>query len=227
MIVRVFVEGISDLPTVREIFVRGLGQVQGSTFQVFPHRGKGKLPSDIRGKPNALDTTLLGQLPAKLRAYGRSKPDDPVLILIDLDRDNHRNMLSKLKKSLKKIHPKPKMILFRFAVEEVESWFLADSDAIKKAYPHADMSIVHAVSPDEIVGAWETLARSLKLDPSICTGVEKEEWAIEISPHLNLDTATSPSLRKFIRGAKIMTGMHKRGTPHTLSIASRSRITGR
>lgn len=204
MIVRIFVEGLSDLPTVREIFVRGLGQVQGSNFQLFHHRGKGTLPPNLKAKPNPLDTTLLGQLPAKLRAYGRSRPNDPILILMDLDNDNVRGLTAKLKKALKDINPKPKLILFRFAVEEVESWFLADAKAIKKAYPHVDLSILGGVPPDAIVGAWEVLAKSLNLDPSLCTGVEKEEWAKEISPHLDFDAPNSPSLRKFIRGAKLI-----------------------
>jgi len=204
MIVRVFVEGLSDLPTIREIFVRGLGQVQGSNFQLFHHRGKGNLPANLRAKPNPLDTTLLGQLPAKLRAYGRSRPNDPVLILMDLDNDSIRGLLTKLKKALLAIHPKPKLILFRFAIEEVESWFIADAKAVKKAYPNADLSVIAGVPPDAIVGAWETLARSLNMDPSLCTGVEKEEWAMEISPHLDLDAPKSPSLRKFVRGAKVM-----------------------
>jgi hypothetical protein len=206
MIVRIFVEGTSDVPTVREIFVRGLGQVQGSNFQIYAHRGKGKLPKYLKAKPNALDMTLLGQLPAKLRAYGRSRPNDPILVLVDLDRDNLEIALAKLKKALKVIKPKPKRILFRFAIEEVESWFIADHGAVKKAYPHVDISVIRPITPDSIVGAWEKLAESLKLAPSLCTGVDKEEWAQQISPHLNLELPTSPSMKKFIEGAKFLAG---------------------
>lgn len=35
MILRVLVEGTSDVPVVREALVRGLGRVQGTDFQVF------------------------------------------------------------------------------------------------------------------------------------------------------------------------------------------------
>jgi hypothetical protein len=136
-----------------------------------------------------------------LRAYGRSKPDDPVLVLIDADRDNVRALHRELQESLLQIRPKPKMIMFRIAVEEIESWFISDPLAIQNAYPHANVPALRAIRPDEVVGAWEALATSLSLNPSDCTGVEKEEWAKEISPYLDLENPISPSLRRFIKGA--------------------------
>ena len=96
MIVRVLVEGTSDVPTVREVFVRDFGQVQGSDFQIYWHRGKGRLPQDLAAPPNARDATLLGLLPAKLRAYGKASPDDPVVVLVDADRDNWKMLKAQL-----------------------------------------------------------------------------------------------------------------------------------
>ena len=70
MILRVLVEGTSDVPVVREALVRGLGRVQGTDFQVFWHKGKGRLPANPLGPPAARDETLLGQLAALIVSLG-------------------------------------------------------------------------------------------------------------------------------------------------------------
>src|SRR5438445_2152249 len=184
MIVRVLVEGTSDVPIVREVFVRGLGQTQGSNFQVFWHRGKGRLPADPAAPPSPRDTSLLGLLPAKLRALGKADPNDPVVVLLDADRDDCVTLKAQLITMLGDLGTRPNEVLFRIAVEELESWFLADIPAILNAYPSANTPTLRAVPIDGVVGAWEELAKALGLDPSQCTGADKEDWAREISPYL-------------------------------------------
>jgi hypothetical protein len=90
--------------------------------------------------------------------------------------------------------------LFRLAIEEIESWFIADPAAVLAAYPKALVSRLRKISPDAIVGAWEALAGALKIDPRQVTGESKHEWATRTSPHLDLKNSASPSLHKLIEG---------------------------
>jgi hypothetical protein len=100
----------------------------------------------------------------------------------------------------KKLNPKPPKVLFRIAVEETESWFIADTDAVSAAYPHANITQLLMIPPDSVVGAWEELAKSLGLNPTKCSGADKEDWAKAISPKLDLTNPKSPSLATFVEG---------------------------
>jgi hypothetical protein len=206
MILRVLVEGTSDVPVVREVLVRGLGRVQGTDFQVYWHKGKGQLPADPLSKPAPRDETLLGQLPAKLRAFGKDDPASPVIVLVDADRDDCLTLKNSLLSMLGRLTPCPTSVLFRIAVEETESWFIADPVAVQSAFPTANLSVLATIAPDAVVGAWEHLARSLGLDPDLCTGADKEDWAKAISPYLNLAHALSPSFATFVKGLERLTG---------------------
>jgi hypothetical protein len=206
--IRVLVEGTSDVPAVREVFVRGLGRVQGSDFQVFWHRGKGHLPNDLTAPPSPRDATLLGLLPAKLRAFGKASPNDPVVVLLDADRDDWNVLRTQLVSILAATAPRPNEVLFRIAVEEIESWFIADTAAVQQAYPTANVAALAAIPVDTVVGAWEQLATALGFNPANCTGADKEDWAREISPFLQLQGPPSPTFRAFIRGVERITGLH-------------------
>jgi hypothetical protein len=98
-------------------------------------------------------------------------------------------------------------VLFRIAVEEMESWFIADLNAIANAYPGAQVTHLYGIAPDAVVGAWEELAKALGLNPDKCSGADKEEWAKSISPHLNLDAPNSPSLQCLISGLAGLVGI--------------------
>jgi hypothetical protein len=68
-------------------------------------------------------------------------------------------------------------------------------------------AVLKGHKPDDIVGAWELLARALNFDPALIGPGAKIEWAKKISPHLDLDDPCSPSLRKLIEGVqKIVSG---------------------
>jgi len=207
MILRVLVEGTSDVPVVREALVRGLGQVQGTDFQVFWHKGKGRLPTSPFGPPAARDETLLGQLPAKLRAFGESDPGSPVVVLVDADRDNCLALKASLMAMLGVLPQRPRNVIFRIAVEEMESWFIADTTAVQSAYPTVNLGVLAAVAPDAVVGAWEHLATAMGLNAGLCTGADKEDWAKAISPHLELANPPSPSFGTFIKALERLTGV--------------------
>jgi len=197
MFFHILVEGLSDVPTVREIMCRRIGVTEGAHFRVHPHKGKGALPRTSMGVP---DFTLLGQLPATLRAYAQKGQDHCIVVLVDADRDDCKILKKKMVSMLKTLNPRPPKVLLRIAVEEIESWFIADSGAVSAAYPSANTTHISTIPPDSVIGAWEELARALGLVPSNCSGADKEEWAKRISPKLDLKNPKSPSLAAFIRG---------------------------
>ncbi len=202
MFIEVLTEGAADVPAVREVLVRYFGLIEHDNFRIHPHRGRGQLPANPLSRPDPKHRGLFDQLPAKLRSYGTWMDEQYlVLVLADVDNDDCVQLLAELNALLLSLPTKPPRVLFRLAIEETESWFLADANAIKKAFPNAKLNLIHSIAPDERVGAWEKLAECLGYKPS--TGAPKKtHWAEQIAPHLNLNTPFSPSLGKLISGLK-------------------------
>lgn len=200
MRLEVLVEGASDVPTVREILVRKFGLVEGESFRLYPHQGKGRLPSNVLSPPAPHLRGLLDQLPAKLRGFSHLGEEACVLVLVDSDDQSCVDLLSQLKDMLSRLPRRPAKVLFRIAVEEIESWFIADSAAVVAAFPKAKVSRLRKLAPDAAVGAWEQLAIALGVPQRDVTGSTKAWWAESISPHLDLTDPHSPSLRKFLEG---------------------------
>ena len=207
MVLHVLVEGTSDVPALREILTRRIGLTVGSDFVIHPHKGKGSIPANPLDKPSPREQQLLPLLPSKLRAYGKSSPEHAVVVVIDADRDDCHALKQSLLSLYQSINPRPAKVLFRIAVEEMESWFIADTNAVVQAYPRAQIANLQAIPPDSIVDAWEQLAGALGLNPLNCSGADKEEWAKDISPHLNLDAPMSPSLNTLISGLERIIGI--------------------
>ena len=205
MVLHVLVEGTSDLPTLREILTRKIGLTGGSDFVIHPHRGS--IPANPNDVPSPREQQLLSLLPSKLRAYGKNSPEHAVVVVVDADRDDCHALKQSLLTLYQSINPRPEKVLFRIAVEEMESWFIADTNAVLQAHPTAQIANLAAIAPDSIVGAWEELAKALGLDPAKCSGADKEEWAKDISPHLNLDAPMSPSLKALISGLERISGI--------------------
>lgn len=200
----VLVEGLSDEPAVREVLVRKFKQVEGMNFRIHPHRGRGTLPSNPLRQPDPKHRGLLDQLPTKLLGYGKQHLPDGnilvVLVVIDVDKSPCVELLAQLNEMLKSLPTKPK-VLFRLAIEETESWFIADHDALRKAYPgKVKLASLKGLAPDSIIGSWEALARALGQDPKLVGPGAKTEWAKRIAPHLDLDNPRSPSFKKLIEG---------------------------
>lgn len=195
----VMLEGASDVPVVREVFTRRFGMVENHDFRLHPHQGKGTLRVDPLYRPRATQRGLLDQLPAKLRGMAHYTDDTCVLVLLDVDDEDCVVLLNSLKNVLLNSLPKrPARVEFRFAIEEIESWLIADLLAVKRAFPKAKLKGLKLINPDDRVGAWEALAKSLNALPNLTTGADKFAWATQIAPHLTLDDAPSPSFRRFI-----------------------------
>ena len=197
----VLVEGDSDVPTLREILIRKFAMTDGVDFRIHPHKGKGKLPLNLLKTPDRIHQGLLDQLPAKLRGYGKSlSTNSAVLVVVDLDNDSEHSLIQSLEKMLAQLPSKP-MVMFRLAIEETESWFIADTQALKATFKNdINTKILTKIQPDAIVGAWEQLAKALKLSPKHIGRGAKLNWAVQIAPRLDLDDPVSPSLRNLIQG---------------------------
>ena len=194
----ILVEGSSDVPGVREILKRCFGLKEKRDFHIHPHQGKGRLPEDFFAKPNRKHRGLLSQLPAKLRAFGSWKRAC-VVVLLDADNDDCGELKQSLVSMYRSLDQKPACVLFRIAVEELESWWIADPQAVKAAYPSADVSRIEEIPPDSVVGAWEELAIAVGRTPERSRR-EKKTWARRIAPHVALKPPKSPSLRAFVEG---------------------------
>ena len=195
----ILLEGDSDVPAIRNILERRFNLTEGENFRLHPHRGKGRLPSNPLSRPDPSQRGLLDQLPAKLRGYHYLPEGYCVVVLVDADRDDCRTLKRELVELYAALPAKPSCVLFRIAVEETESWFLADGEAIRNAYPRARLNRLPN-QPDIVIGAWEKLAEVLGKKPQECYGADKIEWATNISPELALISPRSPSLRAFVNG---------------------------
>lgn len=196
----VLVEGNSDVPVLREILVRKFGLQEKLQFRIHPHKGRGKLPANPLSHPDPRQQTLLNQLPSKLRGFAHLQDIACVLVVVDVDDTPCTTMLADLNAMLEKLPNRATRVLFRLAIEETESWFLADEKALKMAFPKARTQKLKSLEPDEIVGAWEILADVLGIDRKSVTGADKYHWATLIAPWLDLDPPKSPSLRKLLEG---------------------------
>ena len=203
--IQVLVEGYSDVASVREVLTRRFGLKESDDFTIYPHQGKGAIPANLLGQPAFNQRGLLDQLPAKLRAFGKSWQGNPcawVLVVVDADRTPYREVLIELKNMLAGLpEPKPR-VLFRIAIEETESWFIADFRALRKAYPRINLKNLKKIQPDAVVGAAERLAEALGISARSLPGATKIEWSEAISPHLELLSPFSPSLKKLIDGVE-------------------------
>jgi hypothetical protein len=211
MFIEILVEGYSDMISIKHILERGLNLTESVDFRIHPHKGKGKLPENTNSRPNPRNGSLLHQLPAKLRGYSYLNDECLILVVVDSDNENCCDLKSSLVKMYNNLDRKPQNVLFRIVVEECESWFLADRNAIRSAYPRAKIERINNYNPDAAIGAWEKLAEILGKKPHDCDGGDKSEWASRISPHLDLEDPKSPSLKALISGIRSFYNRRERG----------------
>ncbi|MCD4737106.1 MAG: DUF4276 family protein [Bacteroidales bacterium] len=93
---------------------------------------------------------------------------------------------------------------FEILVEEIESWFFGDADAVRKAYPRVSAIFERKTgyrNPDSIQGGtWEALERILKAAGYFKTGLRKTECANEISKYMEPLNNKSKSFQVFWDG---------------------------
>ncbi len=210
----VLVEGQVDCTALSFLLPKILGDYsQPHTWTIHKHRGLGEIPKNPCLPPNKNNQTLLHNLPSKLRAYGKEKRDDlVVVVLVDLDdRPDCASFKKELVNLLRFCQHKPKC-LFRIAIEELEAWFLGDQQAIRQAYPRVKQSVLNTYVQDSQCGTWEKLAEAIfpgGLKALVQYGKrshnifeQKRVWASNICPLLDVQHNQSPSFQAFCSGVK-------------------------
>ncbi len=181
-----------------------------NTWRVHNYRGIGRLPKDLAGHVDPTKRMLLDQLPRILRGYGRTPGIDAVVVVLDTDRRNCKELLLELVALAARCQPTPKT-LFRLAIEEIEAWYFGDQAALFGAYPRAKKPIVQKYVQDSVCGTWELLADAIysaggsakiKQEGWPLPGQVKHEWAQNIGSRMDPESNVSASFCKLRDGLR-------------------------
>lgn len=127
-------------------------------FTIYPSRGK---------------DDLLCNLPSRLRAYSRFLPNDSrVLVLVDSDGKDCMELKMRLERiaeaaglTTKSSSRGKYQIVNRIVIQELESWYFGDWNAVCAAYPRIDRNHCKKASlriPDAVDNTWEIFEAVLK-----------------------------------------------------------------
>ncbi len=182
---------------------------QPHSWRVISYKGIGKVPAGLAGKSDPSSRVLLDQLPRLLRGYGNTPGIDAVVVVLDTDRRDCREVLAELQGVLNRCHPAPKT-MFRLAIEEIEAWYFGDQTALLKAYPKADKKVLKKYQQDSVCGTWESFADAVHPGGSKALlktgwpapGQAKCTWAERMGPLLEPDNNRSPSFGKLREGVR-------------------------
>ena len=213
----ILVEDASGKIALESILEKILGpNGQEHNYRIFPYKGIGRIPKNLREATDPKKRLLLNQLPKLLRGYGKSLQGLPsaVVVVVDLDNKNCLVFKQEMLDILNDCNPPPTTLL-RIAIEEGDAWLLGDRNAVKTAYPRAKEQILNAYEQDSICGTWETLADAVYLGGSKKlkqlgwphTGQAKCEWANKIAPHLDVENNQSRSFQVFRDGIRSLAGI--------------------
>lgn len=155
---------------------------------------------------------LLKNLPSELKGYARWIPANyKIVILLDRDRDDCvllKNRLDQMATDAglitkSSVRNNVFQVLNRIAIEEIESWFFGDADAMRAAYPKLPRNFEGRAAyrnPDNISNTWESMERILQRSGYFKTGLRKTEAAYEISKNMQPLKNRSKSFQIFWEG---------------------------
>lgn len=190
----VFVEELSMEAALEIILPKVLGEIE---FQIIRFQCK---------------DDLLKNAPTRLKGYAAWLPKDwRILILLDRDDDDCKKLKAKLEKMAidaglrtKSTSKKnsPFQVVNRIAIEELESWFFGDWDAVQKSYPRVPTTIPQKAGfrdPDAIAGGtWEAMERVLNKAGYFGTGLRKVELARTVAAEMVIERNKSSSFQAFV-----------------------------
>jgi hypothetical protein len=165
----------------------------------------------FNGKDN-----LLAQLPRRLDGYSRWLPRDAkVVIVVDKDDDDCRELKSRLEHMAAVAGLEPKRgtsrgrfaVLVRLAIEELEAWYLGDSEALVAAYPRLPAALGRKArfrEPDRVKNPWRALERELQRAGYFRAGLAKIELARSVAAHMRPEVNASASFRAFKEGVQAL-----------------------
>ena len=141
-------------------------------------------------------TDLQKSLPKKIKAFSHWHEPIGIIILQDQDSADCKILKSKLEKIITDNGNPPHLI--RIVCKELESWYLGDLEAIKKAYPNFKL---------------ETYQQKAKFrNPDICNAsnelkkilpeFQKVGTAIKVAAFLDSRNNKSESFQQFVSGVK-------------------------
>ncbi|MCX7927304.1 MAG: DUF4276 family protein [Candidatus Omnitrophica bacterium] len=197
----ILVEELSAEAALKNLLPKILGD--NVSFKIIPHQGK---------------KDLLKKLPQKLKAYSKWIDNQiKLVVLIDLDKEDCKKLKSELNRIAKNSGLKIKttigeltsnfQILNRIAIEELESWFLGDKNALIKTYPKLKPKIFNKSkfrNPDAIKDPWEELERILQKNGYYSQGLEKIQNARLISSNMDINNNASKSFNCFQQSLKLL-----------------------
>jgi len=152
---------------------------------------------------------LLKRLPDRLRGYVWFSEEYRIVVVVDRDSDDCRELKQKLERHAAQVglptrtHPQHGhfAVVNRIAIEELEAWYFGDWDAVRAAYPRVSENVPRRASyrdPDAIAGGtWEAFERVLQRSGYFTGGLRKIEAARGIAPHLDPARNTSRSFQVF------------------------------
>lgn len=160
---------------------------------------------------------LLGELPARLRGY-KNRLDDGedlrIVVLVDRDLDDCLNLKLMLEKAaldaglFTRSCPDQHgcfQVLNRIAIEELEAWFIGDTEALKGAFSclRGEAFPKSFNNPDKS-GTWEHLYKFLRSKGIYKSSYPKIESAGKIARHMDPSRNKSLSFRHFCNGIDAM-----------------------
>lgn len=191
------VEEPSTETALQNIVPKILGQ--DVSFAIHPHQGK---------------SDLLKKLPNLFRGYKAWLPENwRIVVLIDADAEDCRKLKAKLEEATHNAGLMTKsaaaagcrfQVLNRLAIEELESWFWGDVEALNAAYPRVSLNLTKRSkyrNPDAITGGtWEALERELQRVGYYPGGLAKVSAARKITAHMEPERNRSKSFQVFQQG---------------------------
>ncbi len=159
---------------------------------------------------------LRRNLESRLRAYQKRIDKGEalrLLVLVDRDADDCKQLKAELEDKARRAklstHSDPDekgrfAVVNRIVVEELESWFLGDPMALRRAFPSLpainEKKGVFA-NPDN-GGTWEALHRYLKRNGIYRKSYPKKDAARRIAAQMDVDRNRSASFHAFRRGVE-------------------------
>jgi len=181
-----------------EAFLRGLLPrllPEGRTFEIHA----------FQGKPD-----LLGKIEKRLLGYRSWLPDDwRVLVVVDRDEEECMALKQRLEQAAAnaglitrtKAGATSWQVVNRIAIEELESWYFGDWEAVRAAYPRVNATVPARQAfrdPDAIAGGtWEAFERVMQQHGYFKSGLRKIELARELAATMEPGRNRSASFRCF------------------------------
>lgn len=167
----------------------------GCTFEIHAFAGK---------------TDMLRKLDSRLRGYSRFLPQHwRILVVVDRDDDDCRGLKARLEASAAAARLQTRrtadgtqwQVVTRIAVEELESWYFGDWQAVCAAFERLPTNMIAKErfrAPDAIRGGtWEAFEQVLQRYGHFRGGLRKIEAARAVARHIDVNRNTSPSFRHF------------------------------